>query len=84
MIGLRTGARAYWAGRAAPSGAQPWLPEYLLDRGGDSLLFLSQWCYSMVATGFRAEGRHDAERLDRPWPIAPPGSAGPGAPADAR
>jgi hypothetical protein len=61
VINLKTGARAYWAGGLRRPGLNLTFPSISWTPGGDSLVFLSQWCYSMVATGFCAEGRHDAE-----------------------
>ena len=61
VINLRTGARAYWAGGLRRPGLNLGFPSISWTPGGDSLVFLSQWCYSVVATGFCAEGRHDAE-----------------------
>ena len=45
VINLRTGARAYWAGGLRRPGLNLGFPSISWTPGGDSLVFLSQWCY---------------------------------------
>jgi hypothetical protein len=61
VINLRTGARAYWAGGLHRPGLNFGIPSISWTPGGGSLVFLSQWCQTVVATGFCAKGKHDAE-----------------------
>jgi len=61
VINLRTGARAYWAGGLRRPGLNFTIPSISWSPGGDSLVFLSQWCHGQFAVGFCGGGRHDAE-----------------------
>jgi hypothetical protein len=61
VINLRTGARVYWAGGLRRADLNLGFPSISWTPGGDSLVFLTQWCHSVVAAGFCANGFHAAE-----------------------
>jgi hypothetical protein len=56
VINLRTGARSYWAGGLDHAGFHLGIPSISWGPGGDSLVFLSQWCATVVVTGFCGPG----------------------------
>jgi hypothetical protein len=56
VINLRTGARGYWAGGLARPGFHPSIPSISWGPGGDSLVFLTQWCRTVEPTGFCGPG----------------------------
>jgi len=56
VINLRTGARSYWAGGLDRPGFHVSIPSISWAPGGDSLVFLSQWCRAVTPTGFCGPG----------------------------
>jgi len=56
VINLKTGARSYWSGGLDRPGFHVAIPSISWAPGGDSLVFLAQWCRTVVATGFCGPG----------------------------
>jgi hypothetical protein len=61
VINLRTGARGYWSGGLDRAGFHLSIPSISWSPGGESLVFLSQWCRAVVVTGFCGPGTPAAQ-----------------------
>jgi hypothetical protein len=61
VIDLRTGVQSLWTGGLQRSGFDFSIPSISWRAGGDSLVFLGQWCGTGAAGGFCAKGPHDAQ-----------------------
>jgi hypothetical protein len=61
VVNLRTGARSYWSGGLDRAGFHLSIPSISWSPGGDSVVFLSQWCRAVVVTGFCGPGTPAAQ-----------------------
>lgn len=58
VINLRTGARSFWAGGLRRAGFSQSVPSISWRAGGDSLVYLSQWCRTWIVGGICGSGQH--------------------------
>ncbi len=61
VINLRTGARSYWSGGLDRAGFHLSIPSISWSPGGESVVLLSQWCRTVVVTGFCGPGTPPAQ-----------------------
>jgi len=61
VIYLRTGARSYWSGGLDRAGFHLSIPSISWSPGGESVVFLSRWCRTVVVTGFCGPGTPAAQ-----------------------
>lgn len=58
VINLRTGARSFWTGGLRRAGFSQSVPSISWRPGGDSLVFLSQWCRTWIVGGICGTRQH--------------------------
>ncbi len=61
VVNLRTGARRFWSGGLQRAGRYLSIPSISWGHGGDSLVFLGQWCQTWLVGGICGTGPHDAQ-----------------------